>query len=245
MPFDSFDSHLIAHRGASAYAPENTMAAFDLALALGCRWVEFDVMLSADKEPVIFHDDTLKRTTNAPGKLSSLTASELYQLDAGSWFSKRYLDEKIPHLTTVLKWLVFSNMHANIELKPSPGEAESMAVVVLSCLHRYWPNDVPLPLISSFDDEILSVCRSLSPELPLGLLMHEWDERWQKKAENLSCVSVHVNHHILTPDRVKEIKDAGFFVLSYTVNRKRLARKLLSWGVNAVFTDYPDLLAEK
>jgi glycerophosphoryl diester phosphodiesterase len=242
--YDFFSYPVIAHRGASAYAPENTIAAFDLALASGCRWVEFDVMLSLDKEPIVFHDETLSRTTNGKGQVAQVDANYLASLDAGDWFSKQYRGEKIPHFREVLKWLIFSNVYANIEIKPAPGLAEETAVIVLNTLQRYWPTDYPLPLVSSFDVDVLSICRSLAPELPLGLLVHEWDGSWQKRAELLACTTVHVNHRILTAERAKEIKDAGFLLLSYTVNRKRLAQKLLSWGVDAVFSDYPDLLME-
>lgn len=240
--YDFKANPIIAHRGASAYAPENTLAAFDLALAYGAQWVEFDVMLSQDDEPFVIHDETLSRTTSGRGRMNEVDATYLSSLDAGNWFSKQYRGEKIPHFREVLKWLIFSNVQANIEIKPCVGFEEQTAVVVLSYLQRYWPQDLPLPLISSFDENVLTICRSLAPELPLGLLVHEWDGSWQKKAELLGCVSVHMNQRILTKDRAKEVKQAGFQLLSYTVNRKRLAEKLLSWGVDAVFSDYPNLL---
>jgi glycerophosphoryl diester phosphodiesterase len=237
------DFPVIAHRGASAYAPENTLAAFDLAYISGAQWIEFDVMLSQDGEPFVIHDDTLQRTTNGHGHVSNTPSKELQQLDAGSWFSKQYRGEKIPHLLNVLKWLIFSDVQANIEIKPAPGFEEQTAVVVMSYLQRYWPISASLPLVSSFNEEVLTICQSLAPELPLGLLIHEWDGSWQKKAEMLNCYSVHMNHRILTQDRVKQVKQAGFHLLSYTVNRRSLAEKLLNWGVDAVFSDYPDLLS--
>ncbi|MCX7115849.1 MAG: glycerophosphodiester phosphodiesterase [Gammaproteobacteria bacterium] len=242
---DFFSYPVIAHRGASAYAPENTIAAFDLALACGCQWVEFDVVLSQDKEPFVFHDASLSRTTNGHGLIADVDSVYLNSLDAGNWFSKQFCGEKIPHFRDVLKWLIFANMYANIEIKPAPNQSEATAVVVLAQLQRYWPADYPLPLVSSFDIEALTVCRSLAPELPLGLLIDAWDGSWQKEAELLACTSIHACHRILTAERVKEMKDAGFAVLSYTVNRKGLAQKLLSWGVSAVFSDYPDLLIEE
>lgn len=232
---------IIAHRGASAYAPENTLAAFDLALAYGVEWIEFDVMLSADDEPFVIHDETLSRTSNGQGRVNEVDSAYLHSLDAGNWFSKQYQGEKIPHFLDVLKWLIFSNVQANIEIKPCLGAEEKTAVVVMSYLQRYWPVDQPLPLISSFNEEALTICRSLAPEIPLGLLVHEWDGGWQKKAELLACTSVHMHHRILTQERVATIKQAGFQVLSYTINRKSLAEKLLSWGVEAIFSDYPDL----
>jgi glycerophosphoryl diester phosphodiesterase len=234
---------VIGHRGASAYAPENTIAAFDKALALGCKYLEFDVMLSADGEPFVFHDDKLKRTTNGKGEIGLVSAEYLQTLDAGKWFSRRFSGEKIPHFSEVLQWLNFSNVQANIEIKPYPGKSEETTVAVLSHINRYWPQTKELPLISSFDLSALHLCRSLSPEMPLGLLMHEWDKDCLSKAKDLQCYSLHFHKRALTAERVKQVKEQGYAVLVYTVNRRRLANKLFDWGVDAVFSDYPDLLS--
>lgn len=233
---------IIGHRGASAYAPENTLASFDKAFSLGCRFIEFDVMCTADGEPFIIHDDNLKRTTNGRGEVGHVDADYLYNLDAGTWFSKKYKGEKIPHFKDALNWLSFSGVQANIEIKPYPGAVEQTAVSVLSHIHRYWPQGKDLPLVSSFEFDALLLCRSIAPEMPLGLLLHEWDENWLQKAKQLECYSLHFNRRILTAERVKEVKDHAYVVCAYTVNRKRLANKLFGWGVDAVFSDYPDLL---
>lgn len=236
-------SKVIGHRGAAAYAPENTLAAFDKALALGCRYLEFDVMLSADGEPFVFHDESLKRTTNGKGEIGLVNAEYLQSLDAGNWFSKRYRGEKIPHFRDALKWLTFANVSANIEIKPYPGQSEQTSIAVLSHINRYWPATKPLPLLSSFDLASLTLCRSLAPEMPLGLLLHEWDADWNTKAHELQCFSVHLNRRILNRSRVEAIKAQGYQVFAYTVNRRRQAMKLFDWGVDAVFSDYPDLLS--
>lgn len=233
---------VIGHRGAAAYAPENTIAAFDKALSLGCRFIEFDVMCSADGEPYLIHDDTLKRTTNGRGGVGQVESAYLQSLDAGSWFSRHFKGEPVPHFKDALKWLSFSDVQANIEIKPYPGTVEQTAVAVLSHIHRYWPQGKELPLVSSFEWDALLLCRSIAPEMPLGLLLHEWDDQWFQKAKQLECFSVHFNRKILTSDRVKAVKDQGYIVCAYTVNRKRLANKLFNWGVDAVFSDYPDLL---
>lgn len=234
---------IIGHRGAAAYAPENTFAAFNKALSLGCRHIEFDVMLSADGEPFVIHDESLKRTTNGRGDVGLVNADYLESLDAGNWFARRFRGEKIPHLSDVIKWLIFSNVNANIEIKPYPGTAQQTTVAVLSCINRYWSNEKLLPLISSFNLDALQWCRTLAPEMPLGLLLHEWDENWLTLAEDLSCYSINLNRKIIKPERVMAIKEKGYVVLVYSVNRKRQARKLLGLGVDALFSDYPDLLS--
>lgn len=235
-------SQIIAHRGASAYAPENTLAAFNKAWGMGARMIEFDVMLSADGEPFVFHDDNLKRTTNGSGEFGQVNAEYIRTLDAGAWFSKQFLNEKIPSLLTVLQWILSKDIYANIEIKPYPGMTEQTTVAVLTHLNRYWPHGRTLPLVSSFDRKALTLCRSLSPEIPLGMLMHEWQDDWLSEARKLSCYSIHLNADIVNKSRVDAIKAEGYLVYVYTVNRQRLARKLLSFGVDGLFSDYPDLL---
>jgi len=233
---------VIGHRGASGYAPENTIASFEKALSLGCRFIEFDVMCSADGEPFVIHDEQLKRTTNGKGDVGMVEAAYLESLDAGAWFSRRFKDEKIPHFKDVLKWLSFSGAQANIEIKPYPGTTEQTTTSVLSHIHRYWSHNNELPLVSSFDWDALVLCRSIAPEMPLGLLIHEWDNDWLQKAKQLDCFSIHFNKSIVTAERVQEVKNQGYVVCVYTVNRKRLANKLFDWGIDAIFSDYPDLL---
>lgn len=233
---------IIGHRGACAYAPENTLASFEKAWSMGCRMIEFDVMCSQDGEPFVFHDERLKRTTNGKGELGLVDASYVESLDAGSWFSRHFKGEKVPHFKDALKWLDFANMQANVEIKPYPGTTEKTTVTVLSHLHRYWPQGKELPLVSSFDWESLVLCRNIAPEMPLGLLIHVWDEQWLQKAQQINCYSIHFNRKLLTEARVRAVKEQGYKVCAYTVNRKSQAVKLFAWGVDAVFSDYPDLL---
>jgi len=234
---------LIGHRGACAYAPENTIASFEKARDLGCHVIVFDVMLSVEGEAFVFHDETLKRTTNGYGEFGLATTDYLQTLDAGSWFSENFRAEKIPTLRDTLDWLVASNMQANIEIKPFPGTTAKTATAVLSHLNRFWPSDRPLPLLSSFDMDALTLCRSIVPEMPIGLLYHEWKTNWLKSARDLNPVSVHLNRRVISKARVQEIKQHGYKVCAYTVNRKNHANKLFNWGVDTIFSDYPDLLS--
>ena len=234
---------LIGHRGAAAYAPENTLASFEKARALGCRLIEFDVMLSADGEAFIFHDDKLKRTTNGRGEFGLMTADYLRSLDAGRWYSKRFRGEKIPSLHDAIQWLNTTGIQANIEIKPYPGQTELTTIAVLTHINRYWPQDKPLPIVSSFDHDALKLCHSISPDMPLGLLLDKWQDNWIKLAGDLNCYSVHLSRRAATEKRVAAIKQQGYKVCVYTVNWKYQASKLIKWGVDAIFSDYPDLLA--
>src|SRR3990167_7450135 len=109
---------VIAHRGASAYAPENTLAAFRKAHDLGIQWIEFDVMLSADHVPIIFHDNLLDRTTNGRGEVGDFSFKALHELDAGAWFNPKFSGEHIPSLQDTVAFLRQTGMAANIEIKP-------------------------------------------------------------------------------------------------------------------------------
>ncbi|MDP1614271.1 MAG: glycerophosphodiester phosphodiesterase family protein, partial [Methylococcales bacterium] len=169
-------------------------------------------------------------------------AEVIQSLDAGSWFAKRFSGEKIPSLLTIIDWLLVMDVQANLEIKPYPGTTEQTTVAVLTHLNRYWPVDKKLPLVSSFERDALTLCRSLSPEIPLGFLMHDWQEDWLQQAKKLDCYSVHLSFHIATRARILAMKAEGFLVFVYTVNREQQARTLFSWGVDAVFSDYPDLL---
>lgn len=233
---------IIGHRGAAGYAPENTLAAFEKARVLGCYFIEFDVMLSADGEAFIFHDENIKRTTNGRGEFGLLTAEYLRSLDTGHWYAKKFRGEKILSFQEAIAWLNESGLHANIEIKPYPGQTEATTIAVLTHINRYWPQDKKLPLVSSFDIDALTLCHSIAPEIPRGLLLDKWQDNWQKLAKDLQCFSVHLSRRAATKARVLAIKEQGYLVYVYTVNWRRRATKLLSWGVDAVFSDYPDLL---
>lgn len=235
-------THVIGHRGAAAYAPENTLASFEAARRLGCQEIEFDVMLSQDDEPFIFHDENLKRTTNGRGEFGQVSADYLRSLDAGSWYSKQFRDQRIPSLQEAILWLNETGMRANIEIKPYPNRTEATSMAVLSQIHHYWPADKALPLVSSFDREALIFCRKFAPEMPLGLLLDRWNDDALAWAADLQCFSVNLSRRIAKASRIAALKKEGYKVYVYTINRKRQALKFFALGVDAIFSDYPDLL---
>lgn len=236
-----FNPPVIAHRGASAYAPENTMAAFVKAAQLGIKWVEFDVMQSADGVPFIFHDESLERTTNANGDPSKLQFHSLRALDAGRWFHSRFSGEKIPSLQQMIDFLINTNMSANVEIKAMHNQEQPLIKQVLNEFSRSQLGVVtPRILFSSFSLDALKLLRQYSPNCYLGMLLHEWEADWQALAVALNCVSIHVNQEIMTPDAAQQIKSMGKALLCYTVNDPKRAEELFSWGVDAVFSDNPD-----
>ncbi|HSW68814.1 MAG TPA: glycerophosphodiester phosphodiesterase [Gammaproteobacteria bacterium] len=232
-------SRIIAHRGASVLAPENTLSAFRTAYEIGAKWVEFDVMLAACGEVVVIHDETLDRTTNGSGKVCDYPYSYLKTLDAGSWFNPAFSGEKIPTLAEVAKLLREYNLIANIEIKPFLGKEDETVKNVLNVINECWqPSNHP-PLISSFSRKVLECVRQYSSTHYLALLMDEWELDWERYCNELNCIAVDVNHRILNQARVAEVKSTGRFLLSYTVDLPERAENLFDWGVDAVFSNCP------
>lgn len=232
---------IIGHRGACGYAPENTLASLYKAKELGAKWVEFDVQLTADDEPIIFHDHHLERTTNGVGLVDQQFLSELLHLDAGGWFHREFANEQIPTLSMWLETVLDLGLSINLELKPAAGREYETVKAVLNVLQAMWPKNAPPPLLSSFDMKSLLLLKEFNSPYPVGMLMDTWHANWLATAKTLDhCVSINVNEKILTAKRVAAIKQAGYAVLSYTVNNKRRANTLFSWGVDGIFTDFID-----
>lgn len=233
---------VIGHRGAAGHAPENTLAALARAAELGCTWVEFDVMLTADGVPVLFHDDTLERTTDGAGEMATTDATVVRGLDAGAWFDPAFAGEQVPTLAEALAALDRLGLGANVEIKPTPGRGEETAAVVCETLVRDWPARLPAPVISSFDEAALAVAYARAPQYPRGYLMHEVRADWRRRAEDLGCTAIHVNEAIVEARLGDAVLDAGFALRCYTVNAPARAEALYRLGAQALFTDHPDRL---
>lgn len=233
---------VIAHRGASASAPENTLAAFRRAHDLGARWVEFDVRVTADGRPVVVHDRTLERTTDGAGVVADLPLAALGDLDAGQWFDPVFAGELIPTLEEVLDLLVEMGMGANIELKADPGLETETAVVCLESARDLWPAAAPPLLISSFSRLALQVARDIAPQWPRGLLIGGLTDDWRAGVESTGAWSLHCAAELLSAQGVAEVLDAGCRVMVYTVNDPGRALNLWDWGVDSIITDRPEAL---
>ena len=235
---------VIAHRGASADAPENTLAAFRLAAEAGATWVEFDVKLSRDGHCILMHDDLLNRTTDGRGEVAQYDLDELRKLDAGSWFNRRFRAERIPTLTETLALCIERDLDINLEIKPCPGRQHDTAIRVVEALHREWPPGRPWPLISSFSVASLEEVRRLAPEIPRGLLIGRPTRRALGMLDRLECSTLHCDAKRASVELVKHLTASGRLLLCYTVNDASRALRLLEMGVRAVFTDRPELIGE-
>lgn len=233
---------VIGHRGAASCAPENTLAGFRKAKALGCCWVEFDVRLTADAQPVVIHDDRLVRTTDGRGKVSALSLAAVRRHDAGTWFHPSYAGERVPKLDEALTLLAELGLGANVELKATRGREALTGTVVADLLARTSTRDRPELLLSSFQFGALAAARARAPEIARGILLQVIPKNWRALAEALGCVTIHADHQRLHAGLVSEIRSAGYPLLAYTVNDPARAKTLFDWGVTSVFSDVPQRL---
>ncbi|MFQ5958319.1 MAG: glycerophosphodiester phosphodiesterase [Alphaproteobacteria bacterium] len=232
---------IIGHRGAAAHAPENTLASLDRAAALGAAWVEFDVKLTADNHCILFHDDTLERTTNGHGPVAATTYDEISRLDAGSWFGPEFAGEPVPRLDTALDQVLDLDLHAEIEIKPCPGREVETAEAVMAEVSRCWPRGRP-PLIASFEAECLAVARAAAPEWPRVLNCFRVPRDWRRQLEALDCRILACLYQRLTQRNVARMTTAGITVVAFTVNEPDRAAELLEWGVSTIVTDAPEVI---
>jgi glycerophosphoryl diester phosphodiesterase len=235
---------VIGHRGAVGSAPENTLAGFRKAKALGCRWVEFDVRLTADNEPVVLHDDRLARTTDGRGRVSGLRLAAIRRCDAGAWFHPSFAGERVPRLEEALAVIGELGLGANIELKAARGRETATGALVADLLARAWADGITQLLISSFDVGALVAARDRAPHIPRGVLFRGIPKNWRSVAGQLGSATIHADHRRLRPAVVSEICRARYPLLAYTVNDPQRAKSLFDWGVTSVFSDVPQRLHE-
>jgi glycerophosphoryl diester phosphodiesterase len=221
---------VVGHRGASGYAPENTLAAFALALEQGADMVECDVHLSADGVPVVIHDDTLDRTTNGRGPVREQTVAALKALDAGR-------GETIPTLDELLAWCR-DRVALSIEIKNGPVYYEGLPERIVELLRRHGMTE--RAGVISFDHVALRRVRELEPRVAIGALFvaRPVDAPAMARAAGADALLPH--WAFATPDLVESAHRAGLAVSVWTVNDEAVARSAVAAGVDAIATDYPD-----
>jgi glycerophosphoryl diester phosphodiesterase len=231
---------VIAHRGASGDAPENTIAALALAADHGATCVEIDVSISSDKIPFVHHDDTLDRCTNGSGLLSEHSADLLDKLDASKDMDG-FAGEPLPRLSKVIELLTKRSVGLNLEIKPQEGLEAETVEAICSMIESDWPSDLPL-VFSSFSRLSLQFAKERLPNIARALLVEELPDDWKASIELYGCRNIHCDGSQLTTDQARMLADAGLGVYCYTVNDVKAAETLLASGVHGVFTDYPQRL---
>jgi len=229
----------VAHRGWSGGAPENTLAAFRLALSMPeVRWLELDVHLSKDEVPVVIHDAKLNRTTNGRGKVAEQTAAELTQLDAGGWFHPIYAGEKIPTLEEVLS-LACGRCRLNIELKDGARDGKLLVSRTLGLIRSYrMEADV---VITSFNAALLKEVKRVAPEFATGLILDYRPKDPVRLLQPLGASMLSLQYDLLSAPLLAETANAGIRVMAWTVNDPNaLARLTAMPQPFLVCTNYPD-----
>ena len=230
-----------AHRGASAVAPENTIAAFRAARDQGARWVELDVALLADGTPVVIHDVTLDRTTNGKGPLGDLVAADLAGIDAGAWFSPQFTGEKLSTLPQVLEALGALGLNVNVEIKQHAHHRSlaQLTETVHECL-RNRPSGVEV-MISSFDAECLKAMHRLDPSYELAMLWSELPADWLDQVAAIPASAIHLHYRALSFNVLDRAREHGIVVRCWTCNDPAQMAPFWEAGLGGVITDDPKL----
>ncbi len=249
------DFEVIAHKGASGHAPENTLAAFKMALDMGVDMIELDVRHTKDEEIIVFHDQTLDRTTNGRGDVHDYTLEEIRELDAGSWFDPKYSDQKVPTLKEVLD-LVDGRCKVLIEIKHMDHPHYHDFADKLVDIVREERNGFDWVILQSYEDmyleeahaydERIETKKMLIGEDSAPLIAFYIETRMHlgrsEKEEQMSTLNPHFS--TLSPRRVFRMHARGFKVFTYPVNDRENMIKMLNMGVDGIITDFPDILIQ-
>ena len=235
---------IFAHRGASAHAPENTLAAFELALAQNADAIELDAKLSADGHVIVIHDPTVDRTTGSHQRVKDLSLGELRALDAGSFFSEEFHGEKIPLLEEVFE-AVGKRTLINIELTNYNTPRDQLVETVCALVKKCGVQEHVM--FSSFFASNLSKARTYLPEVPRGLLaVNGWLGAWARSFGFAFGKYQALHPHItdVNSQQVQRVHRLNRRVHVWTVNAAEDMRRLFHWGVDAIFTDDPQMAVQ-
>ncbi|MEL1252850.1 glycerophosphodiester phosphodiesterase family protein [Flavobacterium sp. DGU38] len=220
----------IAHRGAKAYEPENTLQAFQKALDLHSDGIELDVHLSADGHIIVMHDETIDKMTNGKGDINTYTLAELKSFLIADEF-------QIPTLNEVFD-LVNKKCFINVELKNADTSNNVVSLIEKYIAEKDW--NYGHFIISSFDWNALKEVQNLNPNIPIGVLTEENIDTALAFAETIKAKAIHPDFQLLNKENVSKIQEKGFFVFPWTVNSEEDIQKVKSYQVNGIISDNPD-----
>lgn len=224
----------VGHRGASAYAPENTVESFAEAIRMGARGVEFDLRITADGVPVVLHDETVNRTTSGEGRVAEMTLDQVLGLDAGSWKGQRFAGTRIPMLWEAIL-AIGPFARPVIELKaPLPWD------LLIAALRKY---DLETEaLVISFEHRWLGEVRKHSRDVPLGLLSDRWSPELPGFARGLDAEALLMHTDALGTSQIAAAEAQGLEVWCWTANDVGIVAACAAMGVTGIITDRPDLI---
>src|SRR5882757_7626868 len=229
---------VIAHRGASGHAPENTLAAFKKAVSLGATFIETDLQLTRDTRLVAIHDETVNRTTNGKGAVHDMTLAEIRRLDAGSWFGSEFAGERLPTLDEILEFAKKHDVVFYLELKPAGSWGGEHALI--SSLRE--SGQIARTIVISFDASILAAVRKIEPTLMTALLYDGQIEKPLERALEIGARQLAVRGDLVTPWLLTAARKKDLQVVCWTINHSAHMRLLIDAGVEGIMSDYPDRL---
>ncbi len=236
--FFEIDYFVVAHRGASGIAPENTLSSFEKAIHSGAHFIELDVRLTKDYIPIVLHDRHLERTTNGFGSISNYTFEEIRNFDSGSWFSEKFSGEKIPSLEEVINF-VKNKIYLNIELKTLDKNYQSAIDQIIETLEKN--NYTDKTVFTSFHYKYLDYIRKVKPKIPIGVIKIPDDERLPSKickdlgSQIYICEINELNEQIANDAHKNEI-----FLGIYSVDTEEQLEFVFNFKPKAIVTNFPD-----
>jgi glycerophosphoryl diester phosphodiesterase len=219
---------VVGHRGAAAYAPENTLESFREAKRRGATWVEIDVKLTADSVPILMHDASFNRTTGVDRLVAETRAADL--------------PKDVPTFEAAIDCFRELGLGCNVEIKPCEGREAETGRIAVETLRRCWPASLPAPLLSSFKDASLAAALKTAPEYARASLIGEMEDDWLERARSVKAIGINTSGKKLTAPQAVAIKKAGFILSVYTINEGDVARVLVGMGADCVITDAPDVI---
>lgn len=231
---------VIAHRGASGEAPENTLAAFQRAIEANVDFVELDIHFSRDGEMMVIHDQTVDRTTSGQGKVSDLTRQEIQALDAGSWFSGEFRGEKVPTLEEVVELVKPTSVGLLIEIKKGSGLPQGFEERLTETIRRHELQS--RVMIQSFDHDAVGAVKKADTSLAVAVLMDYSSPDPGSEARAVGAGTLALKSNLVTKEVVEQAHRSGLRLFVWTVNGVIDMRKMLTLGVDGIITDYPKRL---
>lgn len=228
---------IIAHRGASKLAPENTLPAFQLAYELGADGIETDVQLTKDQVPILIHDEGLKRTTNGYGYVKDYTFQELKKLDAGSWFSTSYTNTKLLSLDEFLNWIKDKSLCLNIELKNNKIDYKDLEKIVYSKLMDY--QLLNRTTLSTFNPKSVKRMKKVDKQIDAALLTSRRRKDLVGYAKSLGADAIHVKYRLLSRKLVDRCHQEDIAIRVYTINKTLYMKRCFNLDCDGIFTDIP------
>ncbi len=229
-----------AHRGASAYFPENTILSFEKALEMECTGIETDVQMTKDGVLVLIHDEMVDRTTNGQGLVKDYTYMELNKLDAGAWMGEEFIGNKVPTVEELIYLAKDKNIIINFEIKSGVVIYEDIEQKLIELIYKHKIEHKVI--LSSFNHYSINKCNKISKEINTGVLYMAGIYKPYNYAKTVGANAIHPYFLALNEEVVKEAKKHKTMVNVFTVNDEAYMKSFLDMKVDGIITDYPDKL---